>query len=785
MAEPGTHFERLVVDFCKRTWDPTLVKENRSVEGREVDVLIESPTDVVIIECTIERGKKKAEYDISKIREVRKSLVGDATHKSVRGYFVTQHDPSPDVHQVAETHGSWIEACSFPAFVNKHNASSTYLAERRKRPFGSVRNPADDSADLDRNQYVSVPFRLVGSEKEISLDRIISDIENKPKTRLALTGDFGIGKSMTFRELFFRLAEHYWDGSIYRFPMYINLKDGHFEKEDDAVDLIERHAKWVGLRDQRDKLVHAWASDCCIIFLDGFDEVARSGFNRLTTSSKQLRFSSGHIVRALVKSSPANTPILISGRESYFASFAEMRECLAADGFDHVSLHDLNEQEVKQLYRKINPSGKGPVIFGWLPQRPLLLSYLYFKYGEEMRKTHAAKPGVPPGEGWHTLLDRLSARETEVAVDAPPSQIRRLVERVALYARTNVSEPGRVTSLQVAQAYREVAEMEPEASVQQVLMRLPGLSPGGTGEDRGFIDTNFFEAAQAGPLVELIEALGTRDKKVARSDRVKPLVELTRRTNCVISSLSAQVAVAALRHREKLGVLGIALQEAAGHEELKVGNTVGDIFMCALEQPEVGFRKDLGSLQFVGAYFTELEVTDEAIQYARLAFQDCIIDRLELDLPAAELERLRFASTRIGHLSCSSEVADCLNLLGLKESIDHLTLFDATNVDILELQIPKHVKAVRIILRKTFRAQSSGRLKSSFFRGIKPLKKELIERCLAKLHEHELLYVVGNPNSASSVWYPNRAHLKRVSILMDATARVPGDTIIAELGRKP
>ena len=71
MAEPGSQFEKLVSDFCKRTWDPSVVRENRWVENREVDIVIETPTELIIVECTIDRTKRKAENDISKIRETR------------------------------------------------------------------------------------------------------------------------------------------------------------------------------------------------------------------------------------------------------------------------------------------------------------------------------------------------------------------------------------------------------------------------------------------------------------------------------------------------------------------------------------------------------------------------------------------------------------------------------------------------------------------------------------------------------------------------------------------
>jgi hypothetical protein len=140
MIVDGAQFERLVADFCNRVWDPSTVAVNRIIDGRELDILVESSKEVIFIECTIERGKKKAENDISKIREFRKLVAGDSAHETIRGYFVTQHDPSPDVHKVAEINGSWIEACSFPAFIIKFNCSSPYIIERGKRQFGIIVN---------------------------------------------------------------------------------------------------------------------------------------------------------------------------------------------------------------------------------------------------------------------------------------------------------------------------------------------------------------------------------------------------------------------------------------------------------------------------------------------------------------------------------------------------------------------------------------------------------------------------------------------------------------------
>jgi hypothetical protein len=116
MPDPGTQFETRVSDFCKRTWDASFVKKNQKIDNREIDILVDSPNELIIIECTIERGKRKAETDISKIRETRRAIVGDANLKPVRGYFITQHDPSADVHEVAAHQGSLDRGLFFSSF---------------------------------------------------------------------------------------------------------------------------------------------------------------------------------------------------------------------------------------------------------------------------------------------------------------------------------------------------------------------------------------------------------------------------------------------------------------------------------------------------------------------------------------------------------------------------------------------------------------------------------------------------------------------------------------------
>lgn len=776
MVDAGRGFEHLVLEFCRKNWQN--IQENRSFDGREVDIMVDTGSEHLVIECTIDRSKKKAENDIGKIRDLRRPIFGDAPIKPIKGFFITPTDPSPEVHRVAEQNGSWITACSLPAFINQYNCSSTYLIERSRRPFGSVRNPADDSIEVSRNQFVSVPLRIAGTEQELTLDRLIEDLVQKKRSRIVVTGDFGVGKSMTFRELFFRLQEKFNNGEITRFPLYINLADSALDDHDDAVDLIERHAKWVGLRSVRDKLVHAWASDGCIVILDGFDELIRAGFTRLTTSSKDIRFASSHIIRAFIQDSPAQTPIFVSGRESYFATFDEMRESLGVSLFSHVSLHDLNESEVKALFRKILPKVRDPILLEWLPQRPLLLSYIYFQLRDHESDLDGILSPPSPGDGWNSLLDKLSKRETKVARGAEPAQIRRLVERVALHARTNIADVGRVTSLHVAQAFREVFQMEPDLSVQQVLMRLPGLTAGRANEERSFIDQAFFEAAQGGSIVEAIAILSSRDKQYIRSEQVRPLLESLLNTRSAISDLTVDVVISALKATNQLGALGIALLEASMDHALSKGNLLADLLLCAMREPDVCLRSDLRSVHIRSALLPTLEIEASAASRLRLFFEDCVVEQLDLSADFSALKTVQFSNSRVGLLYCSSAIAEHLEGLGIRgDKIATLEIADGTNADVLGMAIPDRFKVLKICLRKLFRQPGSGRKRAAFFRGIGKLDPSLVEECLVNLAKHRVTYTSGREKSDGSIVHPNRAHTKRANFLIDTLA-VPDDVLL-------
>ena len=391
-----------------------------------------------------------------------------------------------------------------------------------------------------------------------------------------------------------------------------------------------------------------------------------------------------------------------------------MKNSLGATNFAHVSLHDLKESEVIALYRKIIPKDKNPIILDWMPQRPLLLSYIYFELRDRLKELGDLLTPPSPGDSWNSLLNKLSSRETNVAKGAEPVQIRRLVERVALHARTNIADEARATSLHIAQAFRDVFSMEPGLSVQQVLMRLPGLTAGHANEDRSFIDRAIYDAAQAGSLVEAIEFLATRNKEFLKSDHCRKTIQLLKETRTAISTLTAEVVIAMLRERNELALLWIALLEVSSEFELRKGNLAADLLICAMQEQNIAIHHGLRNISIRSALIPTLEIDNEFIRKVNIILEDCVVESLELSAEPDEIHSIEFKNCRFGTVECQKSIVEKLPSIGVIKT-DFINIIDATNSDILDMNIPDRFKILKIVLRKLFKQAGAVEKRQLFF----------------------------------------------------------------------
>jgi predicted NACHT family NTPase len=71
-----------------------------------------------------------------------------------------------------------------------------------------------------------VPIDLVDpTTNKLHSLRSITDRLTRQHARYVLEGDYGSGKSMTLRELFFQAVDNYKQGRTRQFPVFLNLRD--------------------------------------------------------------------------------------------------------------------------------------------------------------------------------------------------------------------------------------------------------------------------------------------------------------------------------------------------------------------------------------------------------------------------------------------------------------------------------------------------------------------------------------------------------------------------------
>lgn len=385
-------------------------------------------------------------------------------------------------------------------FSSKVVRGSDYIIKREKYPFGSIRNlEDDDDVIVPRDEFIPLDFVDIKTGKVVS-HQYFSEKMHRDSAVIALIGDYGAGKSMTLRDIFFKMSDNFKNNRGYKFPLYLNLRD-HFGQDDPAEALI-RHGKRIGFSDPN-QLVAGWRAGFCHLILDGFDEVSAT---RLVTGTKKLRLARRQAVKLVaqfIAESPNNISILICGREHYFDSINELNDSLGLP--KHANIFSLNEFTQEQVERYLSRKNFGDIVPDWLPARPLLLGYLavnnVFSKGELGRQ-------VDQAEGWDWILDRVCVREAKqidrTTID--PKIVRQFIERLSTKARNTTSGRGPIDLKEMGQVFEQIFDTPSDEKSEIFIMRLSGLTASSGQEGaREFIDDDFADACRAGDIVRFVE----------------------------------------------------------------------------------------------------------------------------------------------------------------------------------------------------------------------------------------------------------------------------------------
>ncbi|MGB8648804.1 MAG: NACHT domain-containing protein [Anaerolineae bacterium] len=750
MFSTDSEFEDEVRRIARQIWPSAEFSGAAMLDGRERDGIFETEEFVNLIECTVSRSKDKAFQDYEKLDKLIRKLTPKYPLKYVKGWFITLHEPTADQRAVFHHKKGQVIICSFDQFRSKLVDSRSYLTLRQNYAFGSVRDPETGQSKYELKY---VPLELVDQDSILCpLEQIVQDLGEG--RHVAITGDYGAGKSSTAREIFFSLAHRFWSDKFARFPLMLNLRDHHGQTE--PVEALERHARRIGFSSEA-SLVRAWRAGYTVLILDGFDEIASAGWAGKTTTLRDLRFRSMELIRTFVRESPAGTGILLSGRAHFFDNSREMQTALGLSEQDkYLKLNEFTPTQVKQF---LGASGLKDNIPDWLPTRPLLLAYLASR--KLLERAFDVDFSSGPAVGWHELLERISEREAEFEAGIDAGTVRRLIERLATVARSTIEGLGPLTSDTIIQVFHTVCGYSPDDKGAALLQRLPGL--GGTQAEDGsrvFIDQDFVEAARSGAVFDfIIDPYNTHIHPETWQSALSPLGREVAAYRCRLSKCPPGKITAAF----------VAIQGDARLSPLRT-----DLWLILKQLRE---SYDGPPIYLHGVFVSELEFDDIQADFHLVEFQDSIIALLDIayDIDPCALPRFRrcyFARIE-GRTSEEDLPKDCF----IECTFDEFENTTKNTRGILALSLPLGTKVLLTVLRKLYAQSGSGRRESAFYRGLDARAQQMVPSVLQLLRHEE--FIARSKQSDDQVWLPVGSVRRRALAILAAPTTSSDSLLVA------
>jgi hypothetical protein len=748
-------FEAEVLRIARHRWPSAENAGSALIEGQERDGVFITEDCVHLIESTTSRRKDKAETDLKKLFALAQHFRRSHSDRAVKCWFVTQYEPTADQRasatEIKNAPPNLFNLVSFAQFQSKLVDSLEYLQNRDRHKFGSIYDPKTGSATTDL-KYIEVGLRAEAGYELLSIDRIANEL--LAGRRYTLLGEFGVGKSMTLRELYRQLAKKHRQRNTPAFPVFLNLREHQGQQE--PAEILERHARNIGFPTPS-QLVRAWKAGFVTLLIDGFDEVSSSGLQGAWRRLRDARRASMTGVRRLVSESPVETGIAIAGRGNFFDTKEERNEALGQSGrWVDIRLDEFNEDQIRQLVSQLGFDGEIPT---WIPARPLLLTTLL-----------ARRPDAPgdlkflsdPAAGWDLLLQEVCNREARIEQGISGENVRGILEALATLARSKGNGLGPIATQDIMAIFQEECGFSPTDEALVVLQRLPGLGRDASGEGdlRSFVDVDFADACRAGDLVRFCIApfTGTCSQRLQGTKQVigntgTSIVSMKlRKTGFSQGHLTA--AIKALDKAESAGAtrgdlvrlsldLNIPLQQHIRVEKL------------LFDEMEIhAGRDDLTMVEFVDCYFKELEISSQVTSLNCPKFVRCLIQTLEGRISDADLPQYSFS--------------ECV--------IEEFPAKAGTTAEVLDLQIPQGARVMIAVLKKLFIRSLSGRKENALHRGLDASHQAKVLPVLNLLRGYGLVTESDRPGDP--IWLPNKRLRGRVLQILDSPS-TSSDPVLA------
>ncbi|OUI80518.1 NACHT domain-containing protein [Acetobacter tropicalis] len=757
-------FEIDVRNIARQLWNPKGYSGAVTIDGQERDGIFETDEVVHYIEITTSKSAKKAREDIEKIKKFLPTLAQKYPGKIAKGWWITLFEPTGEQGAYIASAPTNIFHCNYIQFLSKLIDSSEYINLRNKKYFGSARNIADDSTYIPSDEYVPCFLIDSNSNERFYYSKFRDGFIKNPKKCL-ITGEFGVGKSMFARQLFFDLSLEHKAGRDLAFPVYINLREHAEQKDPD--ECLTRHAKSIGYPKPY-QLIKAWLAGYVNLILDGFDELPPILATRETGRAKEIRKSAMELVRRFISECPQNSGLIVLGRSNFFDSYEDTLSTLhIKKDWNILSIPDFTDAQVAQYLTK---KGIKNGIPSWLPRRPLLIGYMI---GKNLLLDAEDYNDLDRVSGWKRLIRLVCEREVEqvnLALDV--DEMVRIYARIGTKSRSKVDPLGPISLVDCRDAFSEITNVIPEGRALSALLRLPGLvgidnqkaddasathiMPGA----RWFVDETFQAAVSAEDVVLSISDVHNFNHNVFMGMRhymrdfglelISSKINESGKGSGFLCSAFSYIS-------QKNNTNPVLIDYVNSIISLNDKSSLPDGIVKELFIPELTFfdsNVDFSGVHFNNCYFENIVISETNIKKLP-KFNSCLIEKLETHhkdesfietvFPACQIEKIE--PTYVGY--------------------DEYRHYSENN----------KMLALTSVLDKIFIQSKTGRLDTALKRGITQDQSSYIDRIVEILRKEG--YINKVRRRGEIIWVPDIAYTSQVrSILRDPDAST-ADIVVA------